>query len=78
MVEGVSHTLLKERRLQPSTTHLRNCSRTGEQSDSVMDTKPACSARLAFKLGEKARTLLARCRNGGGLQNKIEKFRMFV
>ncbi len=67
MVKGVSHARLKERGLQPSTTHLWNCGRTGEQSDSVMDTKRACSAGLAFKLGEEARTLLARCGNGGGL-----------
>ena len=78
MFEGVAHTRLKERRLQPSTTHLWNCGPAGEQSDSLMDTKRAGSAELALKLGEEARTPLARCRNGGGLQYKIEKFRMLV
>lgn len=67
MVEGVSQALVKERRLQSSTTHLWNCSRASEESDSVVDRKRACRAGLAAKLGEEARALLSRRRKSGEL-----------
>ena len=78
MLEGVSHTFLKERRLQPSPAHLGNCGRTGEHSYSVVDPKRGRGAGFPFKFGQKARTLLARRGNSASFQNKIEKFRMFV
>jgi hypothetical protein len=59
MVKSVSHTFLKERRLQSTTPHLWNCRRAGEQRNSLMNTEHASSGQFAVKLGEEAQTLFA-------------------
>ena len=67
MVEGVAHTLLKERRLQATTAHLWNGGGTGKQGYSVVDTEGGGSAGLAVKVGQEAHTVPAYRRNGAGL-----------
>ena len=64
MVEGVVHTLVNERCLQPTTPQLRNRSRTGEQSNAIMNAQHASGAGFSVMLGEEAQTLLACCRYG--------------
>jgi len=78
MLEGVAHTLRKERRLQSATAQLWNRSRTAEQRNSVVHTQHACGAGFAVNLSEEARTLLARCSDDAGLQKNFQKFRMPV
>src|SRR5215467_397973 len=78
MVEGIAHAFFEQCRLQPATSQLWNCCRTGEQRHSAVEAKRAGGTRLAIKLGEEAQTLLARRRNDAGLQQKFQKLGMFV
>jgi|ERR1700730_2973450 len=64
MVEGVAHTLVKERCLQPTTPQLRNRSRAAEQSNAIMNAQHASGARFPVMFGEEAQTFLACCRYG--------------
>src|SRR5579872_194404 len=76
-MEGVAHALLQERGLQATPAQLWDSGRTAEERHAVMNTEHAGSARFAVQLGQEAQTL-ARGRNRAGLQEKIQKFRMFV
>ena len=78
MVEGVAHTLSEERRLQPATAQVWNRGGTAEQRNPLMDAQHAGGAGFAVDLGEEAQTLLAGCRDGTDLLQKVQKFRMFV
>jgi hypothetical protein len=60
MVERIAHTLVKERRLQPTTPQLWNRRGAAKQCNPLMKTQHASGARLIVKLGKKAQTLLAR------------------
>ena len=59
MVEGVAHTLFKERGLQPTTAQFWNRSRTAEKRNSVMHAQDTSGAGFTVNLSEKAHTLLA-------------------
>jgi len=63
-VEGVVHTLVKERRLQPTTPQLRNRSRAAEQSNAIMNAQHASGTRFPVMFGEEAQTVPARRRYG--------------
>jgi len=78
MAEGIAHTRVEQRRLQPTAAKLRDGGRTAEQGHAVMQTEHAGGARLAVILGEEARTILACGHYGAGCHNKVPQFRMFV
>jgi hypothetical protein len=64
MVEGVAHTLVKKRSLQPTTPQLWDRRRAAKQRNFVMHTQHASGAGSAVNLSEKAHTLFA-CRSDG-------------
>jgi hypothetical protein len=64
MVEGVAHTFVKERGLQPTSPQFWNCSRASKQSNAFMNAQHASGARFPVMFGEEAQTFLACCRYG--------------
>ena len=78
MIEGVAHTLMQERCLQPTPPQLGNRSRAAEQSNSIMNAQHASGTRFSVMFGEEAQTVRACCTYGTQIQKKIPKFGMFV
>jgi fructose-specific phosphotransferase system component IIB len=63
MIEGVAHTLMQKRSLQPTTPQLGNRSRVAKQGNSIMNAQNA-GTRFSVMLGKEAQTVLACCRYG--------------
>ncbi len=78
MIEGILHSPVKERGLQPAPAQLRNRSRTGKQCNPIMHAQRTGSTRFAVELGEKTETLLGCRRYDTVLRKKFEQFRVFV
>lgn len=53
-MEGVAHTLFKERGLQPAAAQLWNGCRTAEEGDSLMKAEHSGGTRFAVYRGKKA------------------------
>ena len=76
---ALPHARLQQRGLQSTAAQSREPCRPRKQRYALMQIdNTAAAARLPFKLGQKARTLFARQRNGAHCPEEIRQFGMFV
>jgi hypothetical protein len=78
LIEGVAHSFLQQGGLEAASAELWNGRRASEQRNFVMDAQHTGSPRFAVNLSKKARTLVARGKDGAKLQQRFPKFWKFV
>lgn len=78
LIEGVAHSFLQQGGLQATPPQLWNGRSASEQRNLLVDAEHASGAGFAIDFGKKARTLLARGKDGAELHQRFPKFWKFV